>query len=152
MGRALLQHRDGRGDRPLRLLHRVNATDGTCTGQEGIPGDRERADGDDNACFPASASLLVRVSGCNDSNIGFDGTSYQKDWPDGNRRLYRAQHAGYRIVEVPTRWINSPQSRVHPIRHSVAMFLELLAIPGRVRRQPTKVAWFANHPGDPTVN
>jgi dolichyl-phosphate beta-glucosyltransferase len=51
--------------------------------------------------------------------------------------LYRAQHAGYRIVEVPTRWINSPQSRVHPIRHSAAMFLELLAIPNRVRRHPT---------------
>lgn len=51
--------------------------------------------------------------------------------------LYRAQHAGYRIVEVPTRWINSPLSRVHPIRHSLAMFLELLAIPGRVRRHPT---------------
>jgi dolichyl-phosphate beta-glucosyltransferase len=51
--------------------------------------------------------------------------------------LYRAQHAGYRIVEVPTRWINSPQSRVHPIRHSFAMFLELLAIPDRVRKHPT---------------
>jgi len=52
--------------------------------------------------------------------------------------LYRAQRAGYRIVEVPTRWINSPQSRVHPIRHSTVMFLELLAIPGRVRKHPTK--------------
>ncbi|HEY8678056.1 MAG TPA: dolichyl-phosphate beta-glucosyltransferase [Candidatus Dormibacteraeota bacterium] len=52
--------------------------------------------------------------------------------------LYRVQQAGYRIVEVPTRWINSPQSRVHPIRHSMAMFIELLAIPGRVRRHPTK--------------
>lgn len=52
--------------------------------------------------------------------------------------LYRAQRAGYRIVEVPTRWINSPQSRVHPIRHSTAMFIELLAIPGRVRRHPTR--------------
>jgi dolichyl-phosphate beta-glucosyltransferase len=51
--------------------------------------------------------------------------------------LYRAHQAGYRIVEVPTRWINSPQSRVHPIRHSTMMFLELLAIPGRVRKHPT---------------
>jgi dolichyl-phosphate beta-glucosyltransferase len=51
--------------------------------------------------------------------------------------LYRAQKAGYRIVEVGTRWINSPQSRVHPIRHSTMMFLELLAIPDRVRRHPT---------------
>jgi dolichyl-phosphate beta-glucosyltransferase len=52
--------------------------------------------------------------------------------------LYRTQRAGYQIVEVPTRWINSPQSRVHPIRHSAMMFLELLAIPGRVRKHPTK--------------
>jgi len=52
--------------------------------------------------------------------------------------LYRAQKAGYKIVEVPTRWINSPQSRVHPIRHSLAMFIELLAIPDRVRRHPFK--------------
>ncbi|TMF09657.1 MAG: glycosyltransferase family 2 protein [Chloroflexi bacterium] len=51
--------------------------------------------------------------------------------------LYRAQQAGYKIVEVPTRWINSPQSRVHPIRDSTMMFLELLAIPGRVRKHPT---------------
>ena len=28
----------------------------------------------------------------------------------------------------------------HPIRHSAAMFLELLAIPGRVRRHPTPAA------------
>ena len=54
--------------------------------------------------------------------------------------LYRAQQAGYKIVEVPTRWINSPQSRVHPIRHSTMMFLELLAIPGRVRKHPTPAA------------
>jgi len=51
--------------------------------------------------------------------------------------LYRARLAGFKIAEVPTRWINSPQSRVHPIRHSLAMFLELLAIPGRVKRYPS---------------
>ena len=54
--------------------------------------------------------------------------------------LYRAKQAGYRIVEVPTRWINSPQSRVHPVRDSLAMFLELLAIPDRVRKHPTPAA------------
>lgn len=52
--------------------------------------------------------------------------------------LYRARQAGYEIVEVPTRWINSRQSRVHPVRHSAAMFVELLAIPGRVRKHPTR--------------
>jgi len=59
--------------------------------------------------------------------------------------LYRANRAGYRIVEVGTRWINSPQSRVHPIRHSAAMFLELLAIPGRVRKHPSPGASADQH-------
>ena len=54
--------------------------------------------------------------------------------------LYRAKQAGYKIVEIPTRWINSPQSRVHPVRDSLAMFLELLAIPDRVRKHPTPAA------------
>ena len=62
---------------------------GTCTGLEGAPGDREPTDADDTACFPASASLLVKVSGCNGTNApGFDGTSYQRAWPDGNRFLH----------------------------------------------------------------
>lgn len=51
--------------------------------------------------------------------------------------LYRARALGYDLVEVPTRWINSRQSRVNPIWHSSAMFIELLAIPGRVRRHPS---------------
>jgi hypothetical protein len=62
---------------------------GTCDGLEGAPGDQETADADDFACFPASASLLVQVSGCNGTNDpGFDGTSYLKDWPDGDTSLH----------------------------------------------------------------
>ena len=62
---------------------------GGCTGLEGAPGDQEPTDGDDNACFPASASLLVKVSGCNGTNApGFDGTSYLPDYPDGNTKLH----------------------------------------------------------------
>jgi hypothetical protein len=65
------------------------STSGTCTGQEGAPGDQEPTDGDDTACFPASASLLVQVSGCNGTNVpGWDGTSYLPDWPDGNTFLH----------------------------------------------------------------
>jgi hypothetical protein len=67
----------------------VDAPTFSCTGQEGAPGDQEPTDGDDTACFPASASLLVQVSGCNGTNApGFDGESYQRDWPDGNTRLH----------------------------------------------------------------
>jgi dolichyl-phosphate beta-glucosyltransferase len=49
--------------------------------------------------------------------------------------LYRARQAGYRISEVATRWVNSPQSKVRPLL-GVKAFLELLAIPGKVRRHP----------------
>jgi len=67
----------------------VNTTTGACTGQEGITGDQEPADGDDVGCFTAAQSLLVRVSGCFGTNDpGFDGTSYQPDWPDGNTFLH----------------------------------------------------------------
>jgi len=60
-----------------------------CSGQEGIPGDREPTDSDDAACFPSSTSLLVKVSGCEGTNVpGWDGTSYQPLWPDGNTRLH----------------------------------------------------------------
>jgi dolichyl-phosphate beta-glucosyltransferase len=94
---------------------------------------------------------LVRIfvlGGVHDTQCGFKGFTAEvadRVFPALQTRgfgfdvevLYRAQRAGYRIVEVPTRWINSPQSRVHPIRHSTMMFLELLAIPGRVRKHPT---------------
>lgn len=46
--------------------------------------------------------------------------------------LMLARRRGYRIVEVPVRWINSPASRVSPIRDSVRMFWDVLRI--RLRR------------------
>ena len=51
---------------------------------EGVAGDKEPTDKDDNFCFPASQSHLVQVSGCTDSNFGFDGVPYKPLWPDGN--------------------------------------------------------------------
>jgi dolichyl-phosphate beta-glucosyltransferase len=39
--------------------------------------------------------------------------------------LYIARKAGYAIQEVPVAWINSPQSRVHPITDSARMFVDL---------------------------
>jgi len=64
---------------------RISSSTGSCVGREG---DGESADGDDNYCFPASASTLVRVNGCLDSNTGFDGVSYKRMWPDGNLNLH----------------------------------------------------------------
>jgi hypothetical protein len=60
---------------------------GTCSGKEGIAGDQEPTDGDDLGCFPASASTLVKVSGCLGTNTGFDGVPYHPLWPDGNTTL-----------------------------------------------------------------
>src|SRR5207237_4385936 len=61
---------------------------GGCSGKEGMTGDQEKTDGDDAFCFPASASTLVKVSGCLGTNTGFDGAPYQPIWPDGNTALH----------------------------------------------------------------
>jgi dolichyl-phosphate beta-glucosyltransferase len=50
--------------------------------------------------------------------------------------LYRARRAGYPIVEVPTRWINSPETTVRTLQ-ALRAFLDLVAIPKRVRRHPS---------------
>jgi hypothetical protein len=55
---------------------------------EGRGKDTETTDGDDNFCFPGSEALLVHVNGCTDTNTGFDGVSYQRDWPDGNTAVH----------------------------------------------------------------
>jgi hypothetical protein len=68
---------------------KVPTPTGSCAGLEGRPGDREPTDFDDNYCLPGSLSSLIRVSGCLDSNLGFDGMSYQDNsWPDGNTSLH----------------------------------------------------------------
>ncbi len=46
--------------------------------------------------------------------------------------LSLARRQGFRIVEVPVRWINSPASRVSPFGDSLKMFVDLLRI--RFRR------------------
>jgi len=42
--------------------------------------------------------------------------------------VYLAQKFGYRLLESPVTWINSPESRVNPIRDSFLMFLDLIKI------------------------
>ncbi len=42
--------------------------------------------------------------------------------------LYLAKLSGCRIKEVPITWINSPQSRVDPIKDSLKMFFDVLSI------------------------
>ena len=62
----------------------VDVPTGTCTGLEGIGSDQEPADGDDAGCFPGSASTLIKIGGCLATNIGYDGASYQRIWPNGS--------------------------------------------------------------------
>lgn len=42
--------------------------------------------------------------------------------------LHAAQRRGWRIVEVPIHWYYKANTRIHPIRDSVAMFVEVLKI------------------------
>ncbi len=42
--------------------------------------------------------------------------------------LFLAQRKGFKIKEVPVRWLNSPNSRVKIMRDPLKMFLELLKI------------------------
>ena len=52
--------------------------------------------------------------------------------------LYRAKLAGYAIVEVPTRWINSPLTTVRTSQ-GLRAFCDLILIPGRVRKHSMNV-------------
>lgn len=42
--------------------------------------------------------------------------------------LFLARKAGLKIAEVPVLWYNHPKSSVHPIKDSIAMFLDLFKI------------------------
>jgi dolichyl-phosphate beta-glucosyltransferase len=52
--------------------------------------------------------------------------------------LYRARQAGYAIVEVPTRWVNSPLTTVRASQ-GLRAFCDLLLIPRRVRKHSMAV-------------
>jgi len=45
-----------------------------------------------------------------------------------------AQALGYRVAELPVRWLNSPESKVHIIRDSIRMLLDAFTIRHRVKR------------------
>jgi dolichyl-phosphate beta-glucosyltransferase len=42
--------------------------------------------------------------------------------------ILAAKRLGYTFVDVPVRWLNSPRSRVHPVRDSFNMLLDLFRI------------------------
>lgn len=87
-------------------------------------------------------NLLVRllaVRGFHDTQCGFKAFNAKATQVIFTRQrltgfgfdvelLFIAQCHGLRAVEEPVRWIDSPSSRVHPLRDSTRMFFELLKI------------------------
>jgi hypothetical protein len=63
---------------------KVDTSNGVCVGKEGAGANKEPADSDDYGCWAPSMSSLIKVGGCEASNVGYDGTSYLRDWPNGN--------------------------------------------------------------------
>jgi dolichyl-phosphate beta-glucosyltransferase len=59
--------------------------------------------------------------------------------------LALAKKKGYRISEAPIKWINSPESKVNPIRDSFQMFFDLLRIRSTVGIMKNKRI----HPSNP---
>jgi hypothetical protein len=53
-------------------------------GGECLANNEGALDGDDDGCFSAAASLLVRIGGCLATDNDFDGVSYQPVWPGTN--------------------------------------------------------------------
>lgn len=54
--------------------------------------------------------------------------------------LILASRHGFRVAEVPVRWVNSPDSRVSIVRDASRMLFDLLAVRGRLGRYRTRPA------------
>jgi hypothetical protein len=78
----------------------INGAAGTCR-TAGVSEPNGRTDGDDSFCFPASASLLVKVTGCTNSDGDFDGVPYRPDWPGTNPAQDAALHPSPIVVSSP---------------------------------------------------
>jgi hypothetical protein len=63
---------------------KVDTATATCVGDEGVGPNREPADADDVGCWAPSASGYIKIGGCEGANLGYDGPSYLKDWPNGS--------------------------------------------------------------------
>ena len=107
---------------PPRSAWTARATRSTCPAgnSEGCGSGKQPTDGDDDFCFPGSEALRLHVTGCTDTNTGFDGASYQKIWPDGNRRLHPAPilfgppRTGAGSMSITSGWVSrriSPTSK-----------------------------------------
>jgi len=82
---------------------------------------------------------LLTVRGFNDTQCGFKcftRNAVKQIFPDSIipgfsfdvEILFIALHRGLKVKEIGVHWENSPESRVHPIRHSLQMLKELFLI------------------------
>lgn len=82
---------------------------------------------------------LIAMGGLHDTQCGFKCFSREAAQAVFNvaridgfgfdvEALYLARKFGYGIKEVPVRWVNSPDSKVHPLSDSSRMLLDLLRI------------------------
>ena len=82
---------------------------------------------------------LVSVPGIQDTQCGFklfDGAAAKRLFAKQQvprfgfdvEVLYLARKAGYRIAEVSVRWVNSPETKVRPVRDGARAFLDLALI------------------------
>ena len=81
LGCPQLQRRLLRRDRTLEYCNSVDFVNFPFPCTSGGATDPSGPDADDDFCAPASASFLIQVSGCTDTDGDFDGVSYQKVWP-----------------------------------------------------------------------
>lgn len=88
---------------------------------------------------------VLAVGGLNDTQCGFkllDGEVAREVFAEMVTRgfsydvelIWLARRAGYRVVEVGVVWIDSPDSRVHPLRDPPLMILEILHFRWKHRR------------------
>ncbi|WP_238626170.1 dolichyl-phosphate beta-glucosyltransferase [Aggregatilinea lenta] len=88
---------------------------------------------------------LFAVHGFQDTQCGFKMFSAEvtealfplqtlNGWSFDVELLYLAQQRGYRIVEVPVHWTYKDNTRIHPLRDSLAMFADVMTIRRRARR------------------
>jgi dolichyl-phosphate beta-glucosyltransferase len=82
---------------------------------------------------------LFAVPGLQDTQCGFKmfradvaenlfPLQTMKGWSFDVEILYAARHWGYSIVEVPIHWYYKSNTRIHPLRDSVEMFVEVFRI------------------------
>lgn len=83
--------------------------------------------------------LMFAVHGFQDTQAGFKMFRAEvaealfplqtlNGWSFDVEILFIAQKRGYRIVEVPIHWYYKANTRIHPIRDSIDMFLDVLRI------------------------